>query len=398
MRKYTGSHARHGRVTPILACSLLLCACAASPPPAPAEPPPAAVAKPAAAPTVTDAPEITVTPLPPAADGAPPAGPVLRDDAPLRYVVKPGDTLWDIAAYFLIDPYYWPELWYVNNEIANPHLIYPGDVLTLVLDGRRPQLRREAPPAFEVEKLSPQLRELPLETAVPTIPIEAIRAFLNGPRLVTAEQIEAAPYIVQFLDEHLLGALGNGIYVRKAQPAAGTDYAVVRPTEAYYDPETDELLGYEALPVARAEIAAFGEEVATGTLTRSFREALVGDRLLPIADAQALATDFYPRAPEHAVAGQIIAVYDGVAQIGQYEVVAINRGAREGIERGYVLDIFQTGRVAQDPFTGDTLPLPPLKAGTLLVFQVEDKVSFALVMRATRPIHVLDAVRNPIDT
>lgn len=317
------------------------------------------------------------------------------ESEPLRYVVKRGDTLWDIADYFLADPWYWPELWYANPDIANPHLIYPGDILELVWVDGRPQLRRAEP--RRGERLSPEVREQPIDAAIPTIPLDAIRQFLNGPRLVTEEELDEAPYVIHFLDEHLIGGTGDELYVRKADAADGDDYALVRPGQRYIDPDNGELLGYEAIPVGRVTMSAFAD-VSTGTLQRSFRESLVGDRLLPLTDETLLASDFYPHAPEQPVDGRLIAVFDGVSEIGQYQIVVLNRGEVDGIERGHVLDILQTGRQARDPLTGERLTLPALKAGTLMVFDVEQELSFALVMQATRAVHVRDSVRNPSDS
>lgn len=316
--------------------------------------------------------------------------PRLRTDAPLRYVVKKGDTLWDIAGYFLKNPWYWPELWYANPQIENPHLIYPGDVLELVWVNGRPRLRR----IDTVVHLEPRVRELPIQTAIPTIPVEAIRSFLDAPRLVTPAQLQAAPYIVQFVDGHLIGSDGLKIYVRHAQAENGRAYAVVRAGEVYRDPKTGEVLGYEAIPVGTARILDFGP-VDTGVLTETAREALTGDRLLPVVDGAKLASDFYPHTPDHPVDGVIISATHGIAQIGQYDIVVLNRGAKQGIERGHVLAVYQTGRHARDPFTGEMLALPPLRAGILLVFKVENRVSYGLVMSAERPIHVGDSVHRP---
>lgn len=310
----------------------------------------------------------------------------VRDDAPLRYVVKKGDTLWDIAGYFLDDPWYWPELWYANPDIDNPHLIYPGDVLRLVYVNGRPQLRR-------AKQLSPKVRTLPIQAAISTIPLDAIRQFLNGPRLVTEEELDGAPYILQFLDNHLIGGAGNKVYIRRAKQSEGEVYSVVRPGPAYRDPDSGEILGYKAIPVGTVDIREF-DDISTGVLSQTFREVLAGDRLLPFEE-EALASDFYPRAPEQSVDARIISVFDGVSQIGQYQIVTLNRGADNGLKRGHVLDIFQTGRKTPDPITGKRVTLPPVKAGTLMVFKVEDRVSYGLVMSAQRAIHTLDSARNP---
>lgn len=319
-----------------------------------------------------------------------PRHPKLRDDAPLRYVVKKGDTLWDIADYFLKNPWYWPELWYANPEIENPHLIYPGDVLQLVWVDGRPRLRR----IDTVVHLEPQVRELPINTAIPTIPVEAIRSFLEAPRLVTPEQLQTAPYIVQFLDGHLLGSDGMKVYIRHAQPADGRVYAVVRPGEVYRDPKTGKILGYEAIPVGTTRILEFGP-IDTGILTETTRGALVGDRLLPVKNAVTLASDFYPHVPDHPVNGRIISAVHGIAQIGQYDVVVLNRGSLDGIERGHVLAVYQAGQRARDPITGEMLTLPPLQAGILMIFKVEDRVSYGLIMSAERAIHVGDRIHRP---
>lgn len=368
-----------------LPAMLLLSACVNTPPPSDAATTPVAVEQaPSERPVVTPRVPLQVEQTPAAARIG------LRDDAPLRYVVKKGDTLWDIAAYFLSDPFYWPELWYANPDIANPHLIYPGDILYLVYVDGRPQLRR-SPGASD--RLSPRVRELPIAQAIPTIPLDAIQQFLNGPRLVTQEELERAPYIIDFVDPHLVGGAGNQIYVGNAQPEAGSSYNLVRPGAPYIDPETGDILGYEGAPIGNVAISEFAD-ISTGVLTRTFREALVADRLLPLDD-EPLVSNFYPRAPEQAVQGQVISVYGGVSQIGQYQIVTLNRGKRQGLERGHVLDIYKTGRRARDPITERQVILPPLKAGTMMIFKVEDRVSFGLVMRATRAIHVLDGVSNP---
>lgn len=362
---------------------LILTACASAPPPQTANQPATPVAS-ATAPTYTPSAPLQVTQSQARADIG------LRDDAPLTYVVKKGDTLWDIAGYFLNKPWYWPELWYANPDIANPHLIYPGDVLHLIYVDGRPQLRRGPGPGA---RLSPRARDLPIADAIPTIPLDAIHQFLNGPRLVTKDELEKAPYLIDFADKHLVGSAGNLIYIGNAAQNSGQNYQLVRPGEAYVDPDTGDILGFEAKAIGNVAIHKFAE-ISTGVIARSFQEASPGDRLLPLEDTP-LTSNFYPRAPKQQVHGQIISVYGGVAQIGQYQIVTLNRGTSNGIRRGHVLDIYQVGRQARDPVTGKQVVLPPLKAGTLMVFRVKDRVSFGLVMRATRAIHVLDSVRNP---
>lgn len=313
----------------------------------------------------------------------------LRHDAPMRYVVKKGDTLWDIAGHFLKKPWYWPELWYTNPDIENPHLIYPGDVLKLGWRHGKPVLRRVG-----TVKLHPKVRKKPLDTAIPTIPLEAIKHFLTSSRLVTPEQLEDAPYIVKFLDGHLIGASSTKFYARRVNADDGRHYAVVHPGDVYRDPDTGELLGYEAILVGKARILEFNK-ISTGVLTQAAREVLIGDRLLPIQRKKQLASDFYPHVPDHEVHGHIISATHGVGQIGQYDTVAIDLGSKQGIERGHVLAIYQAGETTRDPITGEILQLPMVRAGTVMIFKVADHVSWGLVMRTSRAINLGDKVLTP---
>ena len=341
--------------------------------------------------------------LPPvASEPEVPPAPELKPSVPLRYVVKKGDTLWSIASYFLRDSYQWPELWYVNPKVKNPHQIFPGDVLELVFRNGRPVLARsddlavvrgEEPPPSNVEQLSPAIREEPLARAVPAIPIDAIRNYLRGPRLVTEDELDTAPYLLEFHDEHLFGGAGTSVYVRGLKPSEQTDYTVVRKGDAYRDPDDDSLLGYEALPIAESQVTDFGDP-STVKLKKSYREARVGDRLL-LAEAELFSANFYPHAPAAPVGGRIISLYNGLSQIGQFQIVTLNRGTSAGLEPGHVLHIFEAGRKARDPYTGDTEQLPPLKSGVLMVFKTTERVSYGLVMSATRAIRVLDTVEKP---
>ncbi len=313
----------------------------------------------------------------------------LREDAPLRYTVKKGDTLWDIAQHFLRDPWQWPELWYTNSQVRNPHQIYPGDVLSLVSVGGRTRL------AFDgtVDRLSPRIREAALDASLPAIPIEAIRNFLRGPRLVTLEETRRAPYIVAFADERLAVGANSDVYVKNLPAEVAYNYAVVRVGEPYRDPDSGALLGYEAIPTGEAELREPGTP-AQMRVTKSNREVLVADRLLPI-EAESFDANFYPHPPTTDINGRIISVYDGLSQISQYQIVALNRGTEQGLDPGTVLDIYQPGRRVPDPYGKGTVTIPEQRAGMLMVFKVTPMLSYGLVMNATRPLHVLDKVAKP---
>lgn len=318
----------------------------------------------------------------------------LANNHPDRYVVVKGDTLWHISGRFLKQPWLWPEVWHVNPQIENPHLIYPGDVITLVYVDGRPQLRVAR--GHPTIKLSPTTREERIDQAIPTIPIDAIKQFLTQPLVVDENELESAPYLVAAADEHILAGAGDRIYVRGVADQQFDKFNVFRPGATYRDPDSGEILGYEALYVGDTQVERF-DDIATMKITRSQREALVGDRLVPVSEAE-VHTNFLPRAPKKQIEGRIIDVVDGVSQIGQYQVVVLNRGSREGLEVGHALAVYQAGAMIRDTISRDpkdVVQLPDEHGGELMVFRVFDKVSFGLIMEATRPLHVLDKVRNP---
>jgi len=318
---------------------------------------------------------------------------LLRDDHPKRYTVQKGDTLWDISGRFLRSPWRWPDIWHVNPQVANPHLIYPGDELELVYINGKPQLRMKR--GNRTVKLSPNIRSTPWDGSIPTIPIDAIAPFLSRPYVLEEGQLENAPYIVQFADEHVLGGAGQRAYVRSL-PSAGSKYDVVRPGDAYKDSESGEILGYEATYIGNAEATRAGDP-ATIFFNSTVLESVIGDRLLRIEHERAMA-NFIPKAPSREVSGAIISVLNGVSQIGQFNVVVLDRGSNDGVDPGTVLRIDQRGETIRDtvtPDSRDTVTLPDEQAGTLMVFRSFERVSFGLVLDATKVIHVNDRVLNP---
>ena len=314
----------------------------------------------------------------------------LADDAPNEYVVQVGDTLWDIAATFLNDPWYWPEIWYVNPNIANPHLIYPGDVLGLVtIDGRQ----YVTPVRASTFRLSPQARVTPLTEAVTSIPYDAISGFLSSGVVLEKGQAENLPYLLDTRGDHLVAAAGNDIYVRGADGAVtGQRYNVVKIGEPLRDPDDNDLIGYQGIYVGAGTVRRSGDP-ATVKLTDTSQEAVIGDRLLP--EEVDIPLNFFPKEPRSTIDGRIISVLGGVTQIGQYQVVVLNRGTNHGLDVGDVLTVYQTGETIRDRFEGGKVKLPDEEAGTVMVFKVYDRIGYGLIMEATQAIHVLDTVRNP---
>lgn len=325
----------------------------------------------------------------------------LNPDHPSRYVVRRGDTLWDIAGKFLSLPWQWPLIWHENPHIANPHWIYPGDELVLSMVNGQPSLQVARAGESSGDwpddgTLKPKIRVLPLGQAIPTIPLSSVQSFLTQPKVAEVGELERAPYILAFAEDHVTGGRWDNVYVRglPAQPQSG--YMIFRAGKPYYDAETEEVLGYEALYVGDLELKSTGEP-ATMEVLKSDREIYIGDRVIPF-ETEKLRMNFFPHPPLRAVNGHIIAVMDGVSQIGQYSIVILDRGAKDGLDVGAVLQVTQSGRQVRDivsPLVDETVNLPADKEGVVLVFRSFQRVSFALVMSASRAIHLKDAVTNP---
>ena len=314
----------------------------------------------------------------------------LATGAPNEYVVQVGDTLWDIAATFLKDPWYWPEIWYVNPDIENPHLIYPGDVLGLVYIDGQPRITNVRASTY---RLSPQARITPLAEAFKSIPYEDIQAFLTSGVVLEKKQADSLPYLLATRGEHLMASAGNDIYVRGLNESTpGVRYHVVHVGDPLYDPDDNRLIGYQGIKVGDGTLRRGGDP-ATVAMTDSVSEAIPGDRLLP--ETVDIPLNFYPKAPSTAVEGRIASVVGGVTQIGQYNVIVINRGSNNGLAAGDVLTVWQTGEVMKDRFGGGKVELPEEEAGTVMIFKTYERISYGLVMEATQAIHVRDIVRNP---
>jgi len=315
----------------------------------------------------------------------------LKPDHPQTYVVKKGDTLWDISNVFLSKPWLWPQLWHINPQIENPHLIYPGDVLNLVYVDGKPQLVLSR--GRDV-KLEPQIRETPLERAIPAIPLEAINAFLNRGRVVAPGVLDAGPYVLAGKDGHIVGGAGDDIYARGHLNSSESTYGLFRKGQNYIDPDSKEALGVQAIDIGTAKLLSMEKDVATLTLNRTTQEVRRGDRLLP-EEERRINASFFPSAPDRNVKGRLISVEGGVTQIGFMSVVVLNKGDREGLKEGNLFDIYRAGEVVRDEVTGEMVKVPDFRAGLLMVFRVFDKVSYGLVLRAERPLKVGDGIRNP---
>jgi LysM repeat protein len=326
---------------------------------------------------------------------------ILKPSAPRSYVVKRGDTLWGLANMFLRDPYLWPEIWYVNPQVRNPHLIYPGDTLQLALggDGRTALQLTRGPAA----RLQPLLRSTPIsgDGPIATIPYDVIRAFLSRPGIVSSSDIKRAPYVYAIRDGHLLAGANNDVYVKKLTATGGERFNVMHIDAPLRDPDGGGRLGNMTIFAATAQVSNAGDP-ATANITESAREVVRGDIL--VSETAPDMRSLVPHAPSAKVDGHVIGVVNGVQLVGQYQIVALNRGTNHGVDNGSVLRVREADVRVNDGCASiegrstchhwRSTPVPNEIAGSLLVFKTYDRMSYALVVAEVSPIHVGDRIGN----
>ena len=338
----------------------------------------------------------------------------LKSDHPERYTVVKGDTLWDISTRFLKSPWHWPKIWKINQEIKNPHLIYPGDVVVLrwvdgkpVLSVERKDMGTGLPSLPEAGKepvverpvddrtvrLAPKVHSEALEAAIPTIPPNAIVPFLTKPLVVEEDELEQAGYITTGLDDRIALGDSSQFYARGLKDDSAEYYQIFRPGKPIRHPDTGELLAYEALYLGDARRLETGDPSKL-VVTAVKQEIIPTDRLL-VAPKKASLPYYYPHAPKTQVQGRIVSALNAVAEIGAKTVVGISLGTREGIEEGNVLRIMRHAGTHKDPLTRERYNLPDEDSGLVLIFRTYEKMSYGLIMTSTRPVHLLDAVVTP---
>lgn len=328
----------------------------------------------------------------------------LAPNAPDIYTVKRGDTLWDISGLFLKRPWRWPELWGMNLEqIRNPHLIYPGQVLVLERDGDRARLRvADGQPGGTV-KLSPRVRDGgPSDGPISAVPLKFIEGFLNDAVIFEGDELERAPRIVAAQEGRVLLGRGDAAYVR-GELGGVREWRVFQRPQALRDPDTNEVLGYEGVYVATAEFEqegltnTRGEVVpATFRITSNKLEANIDNRLAPSQSRDY--APYVPRPPAAPISGRIVSVYGEALNAGQNQIVSLNRGARDGLERGNVLGLWRAGTLARDTTTGgpaQNIRLPDERHGLLFVFRVFDRMSYALILDVKDPVTRGDRFTEP---
>jgi nucleoid-associated protein YgaU len=329
----------------------------------------------------------------------------LQESAPDRYIVQKGDTLWDIARRFLKDPWRWPEIWRFNQEqIRNPHRIYPGDEIVLDRSVSPPQLAIAAAP--DTVKLSPQIYSEPLpREAIPAIPPKVIEPFLTQPLVIEAGGLERAPRIVATEENRLNLGPGGVAYVRGLGASRQADWQIFRPGRPLVDPDTGLTLGIEAVFLGVGRIVRQGDPATLQVLSAA-QEITSGDRLI-VLRAPTI-NEYQPRAPSAPLQGRVISLYNSLpaSEGGPSSVISLNRGGRDGVENGHVLALYRSGATVYEAAAEGTswrlgaarraaVKLPDERYGLVFVFRTFDSVSYALVMESSRPVSAGDMVQSP---
>lgn len=357
--------------------------------------------------------------------------PAIKEGAPDRYVIQRGDTLWGIAGRYLKEPWRWPELWKMNQEqLKNPHLLYPGDALVLDRSGAEAKLQLVQ---LDTVRLEPRVRsEISERAALPSIPPSVIEPFLSKPLVVSANELDGAARIVATSESRVTIGAGDRAFARGITRDQGDIWQIFRRGDPLIDPETREVLGFEATYLGDARVIRHGE-VAEISIIRSSQEIYRDDRLVPLGKQQPVFA-YIPQPPQKPVKGRIISAYGSLQETGPLSIVALSKGSRDGLQVGSVLAIERsqtdarysqrteplfgrtgiTGRDTPRTYFAETLPprdqlvsrgeavtrkdiarLPDDRYGLLMVFRTFDRTSFALVMEASRPVAVSDIVTNP---
>jgi LysM repeat protein len=360
----------------------------------------------------------------------------LQPDYPTRYTVVEGDTLWDISTRFLQTPWHWPRIWKINEQIANPHLIYPGDVIVLRFVDGQPELTvvregqptpvepgempgevpgevpREMPlveedlpisevlegvagaPNGTVVKLSPKVLSKPLAQPIPTISPEIILPFLTRSLFVEDDELEKAGYVTIGLDDRIALGDNSEFYARGLPEDADAEfYLIYRKGRKVKDPDTGKRLGYEAIYLGEAQMLKPGDP-AKLTITKVKQEILPTDDLL-VAPLRAPLPYYFPHVPETELNGTIVTALNAVSEVGPFTIVSINLGRRDGVEEGHVFRITRHAGKRKDPVTRRKYLLPDEESGLMMVFRPYEKLSYGLIINATQPVHILDRVRTP---
>lgn len=320
--------------------------------------------------------------------------PTLKTHYPERYVVKKGDTIYDIAGKFLNKPWEWKKIWHDNPQIKNPKKLYPGTVLVLKFYEGQPHLSVNRHGTY---KLSPQIRIRPAQKAIPPINLSDIKPFLNRSRIFDIDELSSAGYVVAYKGAHLLGSQDEQIYVSNLQqaPKSGLSYAIYRPGGIYKNPNFPKLgLGYKATFIGDAQLIAPGAP-ATLELTQITQGVKIKDRVL-LNNKADFDLSFEPKAPSINTSGNVVETLSDYDHVATNQIVVIDKGKVNQLEAGDVLILWQKPRLIQDPMDKEKLiTLPKEKLGEAMIFKTFTYASYALIVNSTRSIKAGDDYTSP---
>lgn len=320
-------------------------------------------------------------------------GPPLVSNPPERHIVVPGDTLWGISGKFLQQPWRWPEIWRLNKEqVANPHRIYPGDVVVLDLSQGSPQLKLAKP--LTPARLQPQVYSEPVRSSIPSIPTNVIEPFISRPLIVEAGDLDKVPRILAAEESRVLIGAGDLAFVKGMQQDDIEKWQIFRPGKPLKDPENGQVIAHEAFFLGDARLIQAGDP-AVVKVVRAKEEITRGDRLVP-SPPQTIIT-YAPHRPDNEIAARVMSIYGGLNEAAAGSVISLNRGSRDGLEIGHVLALFRKRNAADHDQDGrrTSTALPEQRYALVFVFRVFERVAYALVMESSRPVIVGDAARNP---
>ena len=323
------------------------------------------------------------------------ATPQIQENAPDRYIVEKGDTLWAISGKFLKEPWRWAEIWKLNrDEIKNPNRIYPGNVILLDRSAGEARLKLLS----DTVTLSPRIRSESTSVAIPSIPSSIIEPFLAQPLVIEQDGLDRVPRVVATEDGRVNIGAGSLAYVSGLGDSKVATWQLYRPGKALIDPESKKTLGYEAIFLGTGTVEKTGDPASIRIISAR-QEIGRGDRLVPVGPPQA--NDYLPHAPQNALSGRVLSIFGGLREAGRNSIVTLNRGARDGIENGHVLALYRLGNTVEDKITGgsarseNVIKLPNERYGLVFVFRTFDQVSYALVMESSRSVTTNDVVQKP---
>jgi len=318
---------------------------------------------------------------------------LLKKGYPERYVVQKGDTLWDLSAKYLNEPWRWKELWKANQNIKNPELIYPGDVLILTLIDGKPSLRSLK---RETVKLKPQVREIDFADSIPPISPKAMKPFIQSPLVTTADEMQSSAYIFDGVNNRLVGGKGEQMYARGIKETSASEYQIYRQGRVFSHPITGEKLGVEAIDIGRAKLVKPGDPAKIMVTSTKGVGVIAGDFLRPVNEAESLPFFFPSVTSDESIKGHILPLQNRTRELGKLDVIAIAFDENADVQPGQVFKMMSQSVARKDLFNPkEVVMIPEERLGVLMILRVFDRISYGIITDSDSPIDGGDIVVHP---